>query len=215
MSLVIQRPPVHADAGLFSLDNVSWELYQMLRRDAEGQNIRITFDDGRLVLMSPLPIHDKYNTLTGRLIEFGAFEVGIPISSFGSTTWRRPELSKGLEADECYYILDELKARGRSDIDLNVDPPPDFALEIDITHHPMDRMQIFAAIGVREVWRFDGERFRFLKLNAHGTYDDILRSEALPFMTPDDLHRFFQKFDGRDENSVLREFQAWLQTSKN
>jgi Uma2 family endonuclease len=212
MSQTLQHPAHFEMPELFSLDNVSWELYELLRRDTEGQNIRITYDGGRLVLMSPLPIHDKYKKLAARLIELGALEMGIPIASFGSATWKKKELLKGLEADECYYIRDEPKVRGRADIDLSKDPPPDLALEVDITHHPMDRLRIYAALGVREVWRFDGERFHFLKLDG-GSYVELDRSEALPFMTPHVLMDFLNRFSGRDENSVMREYQAWLRTA--
>src|SRR5688500_14991742 len=97
MSLL--ESPVTREAQMFSLDNVSWELYELLLRDVDHQNVRITYDQGRMVLMSPLPRHDKVKTLLGRFIEMASLERDVPISSFGSTTWKRQDVGKGLEAD--------------------------------------------------------------------------------------------------------------------
>jgi len=207
----LQRPRLAEKVEEFSLSNVSWELYETLRNETEGQNIRITFDEGRLYLMSPSPIHDAYKTWTARLIEHGSFVCASPIRSLGSTTWRRKDLLKGLEADECYYVRSEQLIRGRTDIDLDKDPPPDFALEIDITHHPMDRLKIYAALGVGEILQFDGERFIFLLLDRQiASYVEIDRSESFPFLTPAILQTFMVRFEQIDENSVLREFQTSL-----
>src|ERR1041385_5789761 len=87
-------------AEMVTLENISWETYERLLEDTQEQHFRITYDEGRMVIMSPLPRHDKVKTLVGRMIEVAAFELDIPISSFGSTTWKRKDLRKGLEADE-------------------------------------------------------------------------------------------------------------------
>lgn len=197
--------------GLIALENASWELYELLLRDTEGQNVRITYDQGRMVLMSPLPIHEKIKTLGGRLIEMATFERNIPVSSFGSTTWKRQDLAKGLEPDECYYIQNEPRVRGRTDIDLKRDPPPDLAIEIDITHIPLDRPSVYAALGVGELWRYDGERFAFVRRTREGSYEPIPASAALPFMTPEIVDRFVGLMLA-DENAGLRAFREWLQT---
>ena len=84
------------------LENVRWETYERLLRDLDGQNVRITYDRGRMVLMSPLPWHERVKRLIGRMIELTGVELNVPISSLGSTTWKRPDLARGLEADERY-----------------------------------------------------------------------------------------------------------------
>jgi Uma2 family endonuclease len=197
--------------GLFTLEHASWELYELMLRDVEGQHIRITYDRGRMVLMSPLPIHERVKKLAGRLIEMATFELDIPISSFGSTTWKRQDLAKGLEADECYYIQNEPLVHGRTDIDLKHDSAPDLAIEIDITHSPVDRMSVYAALGVRELWRYDGERFEFVRRTGAGEYEPIAASDALPFMTPQIVDRFIALAIA-GENAGLREFRDWLRT---
>lgn len=201
--------PPPAAVEMILLENVSWELYESLLREVEGQHVRITYDQGRMVLMSPLPIHDKVKKLAGRLIELATLERDIPISSFGSTTWKRQDLAKGLEPDECYYIQNEPKVHGRTDIDLKRDPPPDVAVEVDITHHPLDRPSIYAALGVPELWRYDGEHFTFVRRTEGGTYEPIATSDALPFMTPEVVERFVALAIA-DENGGMRAFRDWL-----
>lgn len=210
MTLSIKHPEREAPAT-FAIDNASWELYELLLRDVEQQNVRITYDQGRMVLMSPLPIHECIKSFAGRLIVMAALELDIPIRSFGSTTWKRQDLAKGLEADECYYIQNEPVVRGRTDVDLKKDPPPDLAIEVDITHNPLDRAGIYGALGVREVWRSNGMRFEFLSRTEAGTYDGIERSVALPFMTPAVVDRFVALLLA-DENAGLRAFREWLRT---
>lgn len=197
--------------GFIALDNASWELYELLLRDTEGQNVRITYDEGRMVLMSPLPIHERIKKLGGRLIEMATFERDVPVSSFGSTTWKRHDLAKGLEPDECYYIQNEPRVRGRTDIDLTRDPPPDLAIEIDITHIPLDRPSVYAALGVGELWRYDGEQFTFVRRTPEGIYEPVAASVALPFLTPEIVDRFVRLMLN-DENAGLRAFREWLRT---
>ncbi len=197
--------------GMITLENVSWELYEMLRHETDEQHVRITYDDGRMVLVSPRPIHERMKTLAARLIEFATFELEIPISCFGSTTWKRQDLAKGLEADECYYIQSEPRIHGRTDIDLKHDPAPDLAIEIDITNMPIHKPGVYAALGVRELWQFDGERFVFVRRTKSQAYEPIAASEALPFLTPEIIDRFTQRMLS-DENAGLRAFRDWLRS---
>jgi Uma2 family endonuclease len=168
----------------FALENISWGTYELLARDLAGQHVRITYDDGRVVLMSPSPIHELIKGLIGRLIETAAFTRNLAVQPLGSTTWKRKDLSKALEADECYYVQNEARVRELTEFDLSRDPPPDLAIEIEATHHPLDRTSIYAKLGVNEVLRHDGERVEFLKLGPDGRYAPIGHSEAFPFLTP-------------------------------
>jgi Uma2 family endonuclease len=88
---VVSRRPV---GEMVFFDHVSWDFYEQTVRDLDSQNVRITFDDGKMVLVSPLPIHEKIKKLCGRLIQLATFERDIPISSFGSATWKRKDLAK-------------------------------------------------------------------------------------------------------------------------
>ena len=207
---IAEKPKISQEPGhVFFIRHASWELYEQMLREFENQHIRITYDQGRMVLMSPLPIHDKIKKMAARLIEQATLELDMPVSSFGSTTWKRRDLAKGLEADECYYIQSEPLVHGRTDIDLARDPAPDLAVEIDITHNPLNRNSIYAALGVGEIWRFDGESFSFHRRVSEGGYERIEASGALPFMTPAIVEQFVQLVL-QDENAGLRSFVQWL-----
>ena len=206
----VTAPP--ASPQLFTLENVRWGTYERLLHDLDGQHVRITYDRGRMVLMSPLPWHERVKRLIGRMIELACLELAIPISSLGSTTWKRKDLNRGLEADECYYVQHEHLVRRKKRIDLASDPPPDLAVEVDITHHPVHRPSVYAALGVNEVWRYGGKRVEFLKLGTDGKYSPIPASEAIPRLTPEVINRFLAMFGTTDETSLMRAFQEWLRT---
>ena len=116
--------------------------------DLAEQHVFLTYDEGVLELMSPLPKHERQSYLLGRLIQMFAFFRNIQISGFGSTTWRSQLAAKGLEADECFYIRSEPKIRGRFDIDLSKDPPPDLAIEVDLSRSTLDKERVYAALKI-------------------------------------------------------------------
>src|ERR1022692_3987322 len=152
---VAEPVAIESDSRCFVLDDISWELYTQLREetDQNGRHIRMIYDEGRLVLMSPmLPKHELVKKLIARLIEELTLELRIPMEALGSTTWRRQDLAKGLEADECFYIQHQAEILGKERLDLPENPPPDLAIEVDITHHPKHRRSIYAALGVGELW---------------------------------------------------------------
>jgi Uma2 family endonuclease len=205
-------PPVPSPGSSFVLDDVSWDTYIAMRRQADDSHshVRMSYDNGRLALMSPLPKHEWFKTRVGRLIEMATLEWDIPIYSLGQTTWKSQAALKGLEADECYYIQNEAKVRSRDDLDLRRDPPPDLALEVGVTHHPIDRMAVYAGLKIGEVWLYNGKRIEFLKLGRDGRYRPVKRSIALPRLTPADIQRFLAMFGTTDETSIIKAFRDWL-----
>jgi Uma2 family endonuclease len=102
--------------------------------------------------------------------------------------------------------------RGKKRLDLKRDPPPDLVVEIDITHRAIDREEIYAALGVPEIWRFDGHRLEGLRLGKDGRYRRAAKSLALPFLRLSDVERFLKKVPDADETSVMREFRDWVRT---
>src|SRR5438067_1822722 len=112
------------------LRGVSWETYEALLRDLEGSNTRLTYDQGLLEIMSPSQQHGRIGSLSARLVETFTYELQIPLIGLRNATWKRATLAKGAEADECYYIAAHAQwAAAREEIDIEVDPPPDLAVE--------------------------------------------------------------------------------------
>jgi hypothetical protein len=99
--------------------------------------------------------------------------------------------------------------RGVEQIDLNQFPPPDLALEIDITSSSINRLSIYAALGISEVWRYDGQTLTILSLQ-NGEYVSRDRSAALPFLKAEDILRFLALKNNMGETSLVKQFRQWL-----
>lgn len=202
--------PTLKPANRTILSNIRWQTYQALVLDlAHTAGKRLTYDRGQLEIMTPLPEHEVSKRLLGRIVETTTEVLGIEIYSLGSTTWSREDLQRGIEPDECYYITQEALVRGQLNFDLNVDPPPDLAIEIDITRSSLNRLSIYAALGIAEVWRFDSQDLTIYVLR-EGVYEVQTRSQVLSVLTQSDLRQFWQRRGTMGENALLREFRSWL-----
>lgn len=196
------------------LTGIRWETYQDLVLDlAENPSKKLIYDQGILEIMTPLPEHEVNKRFLGRMVEATTEVLGLEVYSLGSTTWSREDLQRGIEPDECYYITNEEITRGKLDFDLNIDPAPDLAIEIDITSSSLNRLSIYASLGVREVWRFDGEELLIYVLK-NGVYELHERSQVLSALTKADISRFLKMRGEKGENALLREFRQWLQKNK-
>jgi len=196
------------------LQGVRWETYQALLQDvAATSRQRLSYDQGTLEIMTPLPEHEVNKRLLGRMVETTTEVLGLEIYSLGSVTWSREELQRGIEPDECYYINQEVVVRGKLKFDLSVDPPPDLAIEIDITSSSLDRLEIYAALGVPEVWRFDGEQLLIYVLQKD-SYERQEQSQVLSVLRSNELLKFLNKRGQVGENALLQEFRCWLQNQK-
>ncbi|XHX79988.1 MAG: Uma2 family endonuclease [Stenomitos frigidus ULC029] len=192
------------------LRDISWQTYQSLLKDFEQQpGMRLTYDRGLLEIMMPLVPHETYKKLLGRLIETLTEELEIEIRSLGSLTCDREDLARGLEPDQCYYIQNEAAVRHRERIDLTQDPPPDLAIEVDITSSSIDQLAIYAALGVPEVWRYDGQTLTMYHLK-EGGYESRDRSLSLPQLTAAEVVRFLALSQTMGETSLVRQFRQWV-----
>src|SRR5579863_6954772 len=180
MTRTLLPPPLPSldETQHFVLEDASWELYEKLLRDIGDRPIRVTYDSGRMEIMAPSAEHEAPKKLIAGLIEGLCFELRIPIVCLGSTTFRQKIKAKGLEPDECYYIQHAAKMRGRKALNLRNDPPPDLALEVELTTRWIPREPVYASLGVPEVWRYDGKRLQCLHL-INGAYQ--VRRKSLAF----------------------------------
>jgi Uma2 family endonuclease len=193
------------------LPGVDWRSYSGWIRLLDGRrDVRLNYDRGVLEIMTLSYGHESWGRLFCRLIVVLTEELGLPIASGGSTTLRRRKRRRGLESDECFWISNEPRIRGKDDLDLRVDPPPDLALEIDISRSSLDRMAIYAALGVPEIWRFDGTSLTFNVLGTDGKYASVATSPTFPGLTPADLISFLHLRTQLDENALIRQFRAWV-----
>jgi len=193
------------------LHDVSWKLYQQLLEEVGDGAIRLTFDNGSLEIMSPLPRHEHWKKRIGRMIEIVSLELNISMVPLGSTTFAREDLQKGLEPDECYYVQ-HADIFGKDRLDLTIDPPPDLVVEVDVTSRSIKREPIYAALGVPELWRFADGRLHVLKLARNGRYRAVSQSRCFPFLPLPKSERFLLRLEHEDQTTVLREFRDWVKT---
>lgn len=193
------------------LQGVDWRTYTRLVYALAEHRVRLTYDRGVLEIMSPLPVHEWGAHLLGRFIEVLTEELGQPLVAGGSTTLRLRPKRRGLEPDRCYWLVNEARIRGKDRLDLRVDPPPDLAVEVNAIHSSLNRMGIYESLRVPEVWRLDDQGLTFHVLGPHGKYAPSSHSLAFPQVTPADLMRFLALRPQLDDNSIVRQFRAWVQ----
>jgi Uma2 family endonuclease len=210
MATATEPPLVRADQQ-FLLRGVSWKLYQtMLDELGERPGLRLTYDRGDLEFMSTSQLHEFLKSMLARLIWMLSWELQIPIRTGGSFTFKREDLERGFEPDECYWVQNEPAVRGKQKLDFTIDPPPDLAVEIDVARTWLDRKSIYAAFRVPELWCHDGKSIKVYRLNAEGDYELSDASAAFPFLPVHELVRFLEFDEQVDELTRLREFVEWL-----
>jgi len=192
------------------LSDVSWATFQALLTDTDHRGSRFTYDRGNLEIMSPSLEHERLSSLIGRMIEAYTEELGIPIRSARSTTLKSELKQRGLEPDESYYIANEAQIRGLDEIDLSINPPPDLAIEVDITSSSLDQLGIYAALGVPEVWICDGTHLKIYRLQTDGEYAIQDRSPTFPSLPPVTILDFLARRNSTDETSWIRSFRQWV-----
>jgi Uma2 family endonuclease len=186
----------------------SWDDYLALARAVGDQRVLLAYDGERVELMTPGPEHEFGKVRIDRLVGALAVALGIPCQGMGSTRWLRPEASRGLEADTCYYLsAEKVAAAQRRPPREDEYPIPDLAIEIDISPSRIDRSGIYAALRVPEVWRFDRQVFRIDRLGAGGEYTEAQESRWL-FIRPDELAALLAT-DAEDDSDFSEKVKAW------
>jgi Uma2 family endonuclease len=160
--------------------------------------------------MTLSPEHERFRHLLGLFIVALIEELAWEWACFGSMTFKRRQRGRGLEPDDCYWIQSEPLVRGKDQIDLRSDPPPDLALEIDVTHSSLNRLSIYAALHVPEVWRFDGQDLHVHLLGPDGKYTESTSSQAFPFLPVAELMRFLNLRTTMGNAALVRAFRSWV-----
>jgi Uma2 family endonuclease len=174
------------------LHEVPWETYIQLRESDLNNHLRMTYDCGDLEIMSPSGKHAKVSTVIGLMIYEWTMLHDIEVSFGGHMTLKRRDMTGGLEADQCYWIANEALVRGKDEIDLLVDPPPDLAVEVEVSHPFIPKLPIYQALGVPEVWCWRKDALTIVTLDANRLYverEDSLGLPGFPLRLAEDLIR--------------------------
>jgi Uma2 family endonuclease len=191
------------------INDLSWQEFENVLEDlGEHRGSRIAYNQGRLEIMTPLPEHEVTKILIGNLVEALLEELDREFWCLGSTTFKNQLLNQGIEPDNCFYIKNEQAVRGKDRLDLTIDPPPDLALEIDLTSRSYP--ELYASLGVPELWRFFKGNLQ-INILENGQYREnesslIFPNFPLKKVIPEYIHKF--KTEGR--NKTMRAFRDWV-----
>ena len=195
---------------LVVLHGISWETYErLLAEHEESLGTRFTYDQGILEIMVLSAKHEALKDVLSLLINILAEELAIDVQSFGSTTFRRADLSRGFEPDACFYIQHEAQVSGKDELDLAQDPPPDLVVEIDLSSSSLNKFPIFAALGILEVWRIAGVQVTISVLQ-DGGYQEVEESVALPGVTASALEQLLETSKQLKRTAWLRHVREWV-----
>jgi Uma2 family endonuclease len=204
MATVVSSPE-----RLVILEGVTWDTYErLITEHGERCGTRFTYDEGVLQIMVVSSRHEEPNRTLALLVEVLAEEMDIDLRRLGSMTFKRKDLQKGFEPDSCFYIQHADAVSSREEIDLKVDPPPDLTIEVDITRDSLNRFPIFAAVGIPEVWRFDGTKIMFYQLESK-RYVETPNSLAFPALSDGIATRFMEQSQKLKSTAWLRKVRSW------
>ena len=188
---------------------ISWRNYERIGRIFWNRPVRITYDRGQMEIMTTSNEHECFKHLMAILLFVLAEELDIELCGAGSMTFKRQALKKGLEPDECYWIQNEPIVSSRSDYDIERDPPPDLILEVEISRSVLNRMGIYAALGVLEIWRCNRKKLKVCRL-VEGAYQVVDRSISFPFLDPAAIVWFLSQQPPSGDLALTKAFRVWV-----
>lgn len=197
------------------LHDVSWQQYVAIGDILlDHPGLRMTYDRGTLEFMTTSPEHERLKKFLGRLLEVLVEEFGLELATAGNMTFRREDLERGLEPDDCFWIAHEAQMRTREEWDPDRDPPPDLVLEIEISRSAINRLGLYASLGVAEVWRCDGETIRVHVLQPDRSYLPSEASPTFPGVPPAEVTAFLRAKENLGYLGTVRAFQEWVRQRK-
>jgi len=209
--MLLELKRIHVPPGQrVLLRDVTWQELETILEDlGEHRAARIAYDRGILEIMAPLPEHEDDKEIISDLVKALLEELNIEFRCLGSTTFKNQAMAQGIEPDQCFYIENESKIRGKKRLDLTVDPPPDLALEVDITSrtHP----NIYEALKVPELWRFykGNLQINVLRDGHYVESQESLNFPRLPLVKA--IPQYLEQSTTAGRNATLKAFRLWVQ----
>jgi Uma2 family endonuclease len=208
---VIDQPtlPKGTDADgpqRFVFNDVDWAFYESVGEKLADRRVFITYFKGKLEVVTVSLLHERITALLAMMIRIMAEETSLPLGSAGMTTLKRMDLDEGVEPDRSFYTKHERQMRGKSELDLTVDPPPDLAIEVEITRRLGSRKSIYQEMGVPEIWVCS---LGGLSVSTKGKdgYVSADRSPTFPILTTDEMHTIVKSGLNEDETAFAKAFR--------
>ncbi|WP_198648624.1 Uma2 family endonuclease [Cyanothece sp. BG0011] len=209
---MIQTVPVTIPENRVILNQITWETFQQLLQElGNNRSSLLAYNEGMLEIMTPLGEHEHSKCFISDLIAIIADEMNLNIKKMGSLTLKKETIKKGVEPDACYYLKNEPLVRHKQDIRLDFDPPPDLILEIDMSNSSLNKLPIYAVLGVTEIWRYNGNNLTGFVLNNDSQYyEESKYSLTFSWLELSQLIPFLQQSLRDGETKTLRDFRQWV-----
>lgn len=199
--------------GRVFLNGIGWrEFEEILEELGEKRSGRIAYYQGTLEIIMPLPEHEKVKVIIGNLLTILLDELAIDWEPYGSTTFKRRDMNAGIEPDDCFYIQNASRMIGKRKLDLAIDPPPDLAIEVDVTSKT--QLSAYQALGVPEIWRYENNRLTISILRDDQYVDSLTSPTFLDFPVIESIERFLEIAFSEGTSSALRAFRRWIRERK-
>ncbi len=194
------------------LENISWQTFKaMLAETGSERKNRLAYDDGIVEIMSPLMAHENSNRLIEVFVGVLCEELSLEIKRAGSLTLTRDDLEKGGEPDSSYYIQNESLVRDKENIDLATDPPPDLVLEVEYSRSAVNKLTLYASMGIPEFWRYNGSVLRVYELSGK-QYLEVQSSPTFARVPVKEIPNFIQATRKNGEIATTRAFRTWVRS---
>jgi Uma2 family endonuclease len=191
------------------LEDVSWQqLESILVELGESRSARLSYSNGLLEIRVPLPEHEKSKEIIGDMVKILLSERGINYEALGSTTLKNERMIQAVEPDACFYIQNQAAVIGKNRLDMSADPPPDLAIEIDLTSRT--QLNNYQILGVPEIWRYTGRDLKINILQA-GKYVQSDVSSTFPDIPIIELvNRYVPQSQVSGSSQAIQAFRNWV-----
>lgn len=194
------------------LEGVTWVTYQALLKElGDHRASKLAYDQGLLEIIMPSDLHELINRILDAIVRALAEELNMRLRGYGSTTLDRDELARGVEPDSCFYIQNVDRILGKK-LNMQTDPPPDLAIEVDITSSSRRRFGIYLTLKIPEVWCYTERSGVVIYQLQNEEYVECKFSSTFPIISGSVLTQFLQQTETEDDISVIRALRQWLRT---
>jgi Uma2 family endonuclease len=210
MVMLQLRQIVVAPGQRIQLQEINWSEFEAILDElGDKRAARIAYSNQTLEIRMPLPEHEKAKVLVGDMVKILLEELDIDNECFGSSTFKRLDMAKGIEPDDCFYIENAARMIGKNRLDLTIDPPPDLAIEVDVTSKT--GLDAYQGLGVPELWRIEEGKLR-ISLLQNGQYIDVAFSPHFPhWPLIETVSQFLNRAQTEGRSQMLKAFRRWVQ----
>lgn len=191
------------------LKDVSWQQFETILDElGESRAARISYSNGVIEIMVPLAEHEKAKEIIGELVRILLDKLQIDSEPFGSTTLKNEQMTQAVEPDTCFYIQNQAAVIGKNRLELTVDPPPDLAVEIDITSRT--QLDNYRILGVPEFWRYTRQGLEIHLLKEGKYVESTTSPNFVDIPIIELINQYVKQSQNVGRSQAIRAFKNWV-----